>query len=97
MIVRRAQGWDGSWQHPGDAAPVGELRRQFSKLLAVKGLQSGDAVRAIHGSGNYALQDKGYDRWTYTAENRAAIARWNKFARKILSKKAAQKSMTKAA
>ncbi|MDR6293128.1 hypothetical protein E9232_005678 [Inquilinus ginsengisoli] len=40
---------------------------------------------------------KCYDRWTYAAEKRAAIAYCNKFVRKILSKKAAQKSMTKTA
>jgi hypothetical protein len=33
---------------------------------------------------------KCYGRRTYTAEKRAAIARWNKFVRKILSKKAAR-------
>jgi len=39
---------------------------------------------------NHTLQDvssKSYDRWNYMPEKRAAMKKWNAFARSLLSKK----------
>ena len=73
-----------------------DLRRTWKTLAGKAGLSKEIRDRIQ----NHALLDvnsKSDDRSNHMPEKRAAIARWDKFVRAVLSKKAAQKSMTTAA
>ena len=63
-----------------------DLRRTWKTLAGKAGLSKEirDCIQ------NHALHDvssKNYDRWNYMPEKRAGMARWDKFARALLSRK----------
>lgn len=63
-----------------------DLRRTFKTLAGKAGIPKEIRDRLQ----NHALQDvssKHYDRWNYMVEKRAAMAKWDKFVRAMLSKK----------
>lgn len=73
-----------------------DLRRTW-KTLAGKAGVSKEIRDRIQ---NHALQDvssKNYDRWNYMPEKRAGMARWDKFVRALLARKASRKRTAKAA
>jgi hypothetical protein len=63
-----------------------DLRRTWKTLAGMAGVSKEIRDRIQ----NHALQDvssKSYDRWTYMPEKRAAMAKWDKFVRALLTKK----------
>lgn len=63
-----------------------DLRRTWKTLAGKAGLSKEIRDRLQ----NHTLQDvssKSYDRWNYMPEKRAAMKKWNAFARSLLSKK----------
>ena len=63
-----------------------DLRRTWKTLAGQAGLSKEIRDRLQ----NHTLQDvssKSYDRWNYMPEKRAAMKKWNGFARALLSKK----------
>ena len=73
-----------------------DLRRTWKTLAGKAGLSKEIRDRLQ----NHTLQDvssKSYDRWNYMPEKRAAIAKWDKFVRRLLTKKRAKSEMQEAA
>lgn len=68
-----------------------DLRRTWKTLAGKAGVPKEIRDRIQ----NHALQDvssKSYDRWTYMPEKRAGMARWDKFVRALLARKALKKA-----
>lgn len=83
------------WRHRdrGDIPVVTnrDLRRTWKTLAGKAGVPKEIRDRIQ----NHALQDvssKSYDRWTYMPEKRAGMARWDKFVRALLARKALKKA-----
>lgn len=73
-----------------------DLRRTWKTLAGKAGLSKEIRDRLQ----NHTLQDvssKSYDRWNYMPEKRAAVAKWDKFVRELLSKKRRKPLMKEAA
>lgn len=73
-----------------------DLRRTWKTLAGKAGVPKEIRDRIQ----NHALQDvssKSYDRWNYMPEKRAGMARWDKFARSLLTRKQAKRPGRKAA
>ena len=73
-----------------------DLRRTWKTLAGKAGLSKEIRDRLQ----SHKLQDvssKSYDRWNYMPEKRAAMAKWDKFARVLLSKEKGSGALKKAA
>ncbi|RUW50313.1 site-specific integrase [Mesorhizobium sp. M1A.F.Ca.ET.072.01.1.1] len=73
-----------------------DLRRTWKTLAGKAGLSKEIRDRLQ----NHTLQDvssKSYDRWNYMPEKRAAMARWDKFVREILTKRKRKAALKEAA
>jgi integrase len=73
-----------------------DLRRTWKTLAGKAGLSKEIRDRLQ----NHTLQDvssKSYDRWNYMPEKRAAMTKWDKFARALLAKKKSSGALKKTA
>jgi hypothetical protein len=63
-----------------------DLRRTSKTLTCRVGVPK-DIRDRLQNHGLRAVSSKHYDRWNYTAEKRAGMAKWDKFVHEMLAKK----------